>query len=330
MGRGSSRAGNTAQIRDTYGPSIAWSLMSRTEATPTTDAEVPPPSSKASGRQLLTWLGLLALAVSAVVGSNMFSIRDRLFGSATPEAAAPAVGRAAGATPQETVPAAPTSLRSSPWWQDITTLEGTGTTTSSSFTIAPGAIQWRARWSCAGGHLTVRAPRQAKAVVDGNCPGGAEGYSVQKGPLTVQVTAEGPWKLEIAQQVDLPLVEPPSAAMTAGTAAASGSLYNIDKTGTGKTTLYRQADGRYSVRLEDFFVSPNVDLELRLSTLDAPRTSQEFANAPQELVAVMDVTAGSLNYTLPVGLDPTRYRSIVVWCPPIKSAYAAATLGTIR
>lgn len=56
--------------------------------------------------------------------------------------------------------------------------------------------------------------------------------------------------------------------MTAPGAAtvATGSFYNIDRTGTGNVTIYRQADGRYSLRLDDFFVSPNSDLEIRLST----------------------------------------------------------------
>lgn len=304
--------------------------MSPVEAPEAT--EPPPAAPRAPGRRILTWLGLLVLVASAALGSNMFALRDRLLGTATPDPAPPAAGRVAGAAPQDTVAAAPTSLRSSPWWQDVTTLDGDGATTSAPFTIAPGAIQWRAKWTCASGHLVVRAPKQAKPVVDGACPGGDAGYSVQKGSISVQVTADGPWRLEIAQQVDVPLVEPPSAAMTApgASVAATGPLYNIDKTGTGRATLYRQADGRYSVRLEDFFVSPNVDLELRLSTLDAPHSSQEFSNAPSELVAVMDVTAGSVNYTVPADVDPAKFRSIVVWCVPIRSAYAAASLGPAR
>jgi hypothetical protein len=114
---------------------------------------------------------------------------------------------------------------------------------------------------------------------------------------------------------------------TGSTVVGTGSLYNIDKTGTGKVTIYHQADGRYSVRLEDFFVSPNVDLELRLSALDAPHSSDEFSKAAQEVAATMDVTAGSVNYTLEPGVDPTKYKSLVVWCVPVNSAYAAATLG---
>jgi hypothetical protein len=312
--------------------------MSRVDAPVLPEPHAPEAPAAAPGRRALAWLGFVVVLASAVVGSNVFAVRDHLFGTVTPAAAPPAAGRAVGGapaspdTPTSAVPAAATSLRSSPWWQDVTTLQGSGATSPAPFTIASNALQWRVQWTCSTGHLTVRVPKQAKAVVDGSCPQGAEGYSVQKGPQSLQVTAEGPWKLTIAQQVDVPLVEPPSAAMTAaGTkVAGTGSLYNIDKVGTGKVTLYRQADGGYSVRLEDFFVSPNVDLELRLSSLEAPHSSDEFAAAPNDLVTVMDVTAGSVNYALPAGLDPTKYKSIVVWCVPIKSAYAAATLGGPR
>ena len=39
--------------------------------------------------------------------------------------------------------------------------------------------------------------------------------------------------------------------------------------------------------------------------------------------APLDVTTGSLNFTLPPDVNPARYRSVVVWCPIIDSAYAA-------
>jgi hypothetical protein len=38
------------------------------------------------------------------------------------------------------------------------------------------------------------------------------------------------------------------------------------------------------------------------------------------------VTAGSLNFMVPAGVGPNQYRSVVVWCPLIDSAYAAVTL----
>jgi hypothetical protein len=308
--------------------------MSRLEVTHTRPSDPPAPPAGPKSRPLVAWLGVIVLAATAVVGSNMFAVRDHLFGTATPNAAPPAAGRSAtaGDATQSTVAAAPTSLRSQPWWQDVTVLEGTGTTTSSPFTVASGALQWRVTWSCQSGRLQVRAPKQTRPVVDGACASGGVGYSASSGPLTVAVTADGPWRLEVAQQIDSALVEPPLPAMTAPGAAAlaSGPFYNIDKTGTGKVTLYRQADGKYALRLEDFFVSPTADLELRLSTAEAPRSTPDYLASRNELVVRMDITAGSLNYPIPAGVDPTKFKSVVVWCAPISSAYAAATLGATR
>ena len=308
--------------------------MSRLEATQARPTETPAPPPGPKSRLLVAWLGVLVLAVTAVVGSNRFAVRDHLFGTATPNAAPPAVGRSAGAgdATQTTVAAAPTSLRSQPWWQDVTILEGTGTSTSAPFTVASGALQWRVTWSCQSGHLQVRAPKQTRPVVDSACAGGGVGYSASSGPLTVAVTADGPWRLEVAQQIDSALVEPPAPAMTAPGAStlASGAFYNIDKTGTGTVKLYRQADGRYSLRLEDFFVSPTADLEIRLSTAEAPRSTADYLASRNELVVRMDITAGSLNYPIPAGVDPTKFKSVVIWCAPITSAYAAATLGATR
>jgi hypothetical protein len=304
--------------------------MSRVEATEARQTGTPPAPPGAQPRRLAAWRGVFVLAASAIVGSNVFAVRDHLLGTATPNAAPPAAGRAVGVSTPDTAAAAPTSLRSQPWWQDVTVLEGTGAGTTTQFTITPGAVQWRATWSCQSGRLQVRAPKQTRAVVDGACAQGGVGYAAVSGPLTLQVTADGPWRLQVAQQIDTPLIEPPLPGMTPAAAVSAGSFYNIDNTGTGKATLYRQADGRYAVRLDDFFVTPNADLELRLSTLDAPHSSADFAKAPNELVVVMDVTAGSLNYLVPAGLDPTKFRSVVVWCSPISSAYTAASLGAVR
>ncbi len=265
------------------------------------------------------------------MGANLFGMRDRLLGSATPEARPAAVSRTADGSattptvitePQETV------LRSQPWWQRVATLEGSGPTTSAPFTIDDAAIQWRVVWRCESGNLVVREPAASEPLVDANCPGGDTGYSTETGPTSLAVDAAGPWQLQVEQQLDVPLVEPPLPAMTApGTVAeTTGSFYRMDQSGTGVVTIYRLAGGSAALRLDDFFVTPNVDLEIHLSPLEAPQTTDEFLSVPSVEVAPLDVTAGSMNFTVPPGIDPSRYRSVVIWCPLIDSAYAAATL----
>jgi hypothetical protein len=274
------------------------------------------------------------VVVSGLVGGNAFGSREALWGSESPEARPAAGSRVAGAVPAggpSATPAAPrteTVVKSQPWWQGLTTLEGTGSATTRPFDVVEDALQWRVKWTCETGRLVVRVPGQARPVVDAACPGSDVGYGVRKGSVALDVRADGPWRMVVDQQVDVPLHEPPLAEMSApGTRKVlTGSLYRMDQVGTGTLDFYRGADGRYLLRLDNFFVTANVDLELRLSPLEEPRTTEQYMSAPSVWVAPLDVTTGSLNFTVPPDVDPTRYRSIVVWCPIIDSAYAAATL----
>lgn len=291
-----------------------------------------PGQSTSTSQRALSVLGLLAVVASALVGGNVLGSRERLWGSESP-VARPAAGSRVADNAADT-PTQPTTvgrdrsvLRSQPWWQGVTTLEGAGSTTAP-FTVADDALQWRAKWSCDTGRLVVRVPNQARPVVDAACPGTGTGYGVRTGPVALQVTADGPWSMVVEQQVDVPLNEPPLPVMTAPdtTMVLTGSLYRMDQVGTGTVNVYRLGDGSHVLRLEEFFVTANVDLELRLSPLEQPRTTEQFMSAPSVWVAPLDVTTGSLNFTVPAGVDPGQYRSLVVWCPLIDSAYAAATL----
>ena len=289
----------------------------------------PSPSSTSGTQRALSALGLLAVVASALVGGNVAGSRERLWGSEKPEARPAAASRVADSPTQTTVGGRNQSLvRSQPWWQGLTKLDGVGSRTAAPFNVAEDAVQWRVKWTCDTGRLLMTVPDQRRPVVDAACPGTDTGYGVRKGPVSLQVSAEGPWRLEVDQQVDVPLVEPPLPVMSApGTRKIlTGQLYRMDQVGTGTLDIYRLPDGGHALRLEDFFVTANVDLELRLSPLEAPRTTEQYMNAPSVWVAPLDVTAGSLNFVIPAEVDPTKWRSVVVWCPIIDSAYAAVTL----
>jgi hypothetical protein len=293
------------------------------------------PGAPAPGRQrALSVLGLVAVLASALVGGNFLGLRESLWGSESPEAR-PAAGsrdiadQASGAPAATTEPPRDaTVLRSQPWWQGVTKLEGRGSMTATPFTVSANALQWRAKWTCETGRLLVRAPGQARPVVDAPCPGAETGYSVRKGAVALEVTADGPWSLTVDQEVDLPLIEPPLPIMSAPDTKVifTGSLYRIDQVGTGTLNIYQTADGRHLLRLDSFFVTANIDLELRLSPLEAPNSTPQFMATPSVYAAPLDVTTGSLNFTLPADVNPARFKSVVVWCPIVDSAYAAATL----
>lgn len=272
-------------------------------------------------------LGLLLLAASLVVGADLFGARTALFGSAAPPPRAAASSRSdpfsAVDTSRRTVK---TSLRSFPWWQEVARLEAAKGATS--FRIDEGAIQFRMGWTCERGRFVVRKQGEEKPIVDKACGGKGSAVLPGGGGGKLEIAAEGPWTARVEQQVDVPLVEPPLPAMTAPGArkVASGDFYRIDQVGKGRMTFYRLANGRYALRLSDFYVTPKIDLEIRLHPSRAPRSTRQYLAKPSKNVAPLDITAGSMNFVLPAGVDPRRYRSVVIWCPIITSAYAAATI----
>jgi hypothetical protein len=276
-------------------------------------------------------LAVVAVVLAALVGGNFLGWRDSLIGAPTAAPVAVASGRdaAAGAT-ATTLPAAPAKsvLRSQPWWQGVTTLQGTGATTTT-VNIDSGAIQFRATWQCQTGHLAVTSGSRPRPFIDTSCPTNDVGYGVDKGTVTLKITADGPWQLKVDQQIDVPLNEPPLSTMTApgASAVSKGDFYRIDQVGQGTATIYRLPTGTYALRFDNFFVTPNSDLEVRLSPLDAPKSTDQFANGPQSaLIRALDVTAGSLNFDIPPDVNIRQYRSVVLWCEVQHSAYAAASL----
>jgi Electron transfer DM13 len=280
-------------------------------------------------RSVAVALGLLAVLASALVGSGALGMRTDLFGSVTPPAQPAASSRVAtgpGAATAKTV------LRSEPWWQRVAAFQGTGTGTTPRFATAAGALRLRVHATCQRGHLVVRAASGSAPLIDAACPASRTGSTIAQPEGSLRVTADGPWTMRVEQQIAVPLIEPPLPAMTAPGAAraATGSFYRITQVGVGKAIVYRLANGRFALRLQDFYVSPNVDLQVRLSPLRAPHSTREYQSAPSAYVGPLDVTTGSLNFRVPRGVDPTRYHSVVIWCPPTARAYAAATITPAR
>ena len=299
--------------------------------------EMEPSSARSANslrRNVPAALGLLGLLASALVGGNVLGLRERLLGSETPVERPAAVSRASGgadSAPAATAPPTQTVLRSQPWWQRVTTLEGTGSQSTPAFTVGSDVIQWRVESTCQTGRLLVRTPGVPRPVLDTACPASATGYGTRTGSVSLDVTADGPWQMRVDQQVDVPLVEPPLPAMMAPGAVkvASGSVYRVDQVGMGTATIYRLADGSHALRLEDFFVTPNTDLELQLSPLAAPRTTDEVTNARSGTIAALDVTAGAMNFPVPPEIDPTKFNSLVIWCELTRNAYAAVSLTPV-
>ena len=212
--------------------------------------------------------------------------------------------------------------RASPRWERITTLAGSGPA-QKGFTVADGAIQWRARYRCEAGGLRLSA--DGRPLAQASCPDAGATSDVRTGALTLGVEAAGRWRVALDQQVDTPLREPPLAGMGAGV-LARGDFYDIERRGAGTATLHRLRSGRLALRLDGFSTSANSDLFVWASTARRPRTTVQAARAPHTVVRELKSTLGSQNYPLPAGVEAGDVRSVVIWCVPIRIAYTAATL----
>jgi len=221
----------------------------------------------------------------------------------------------------------PATLRAAPRWEKVALVRGSGPATRAA-SIDRGAIQWRARWRCEKGSFALQATDGALAR-SGTCPAqGVSAPGATTGAQALAVRASGPWRVQVEQQVDTALHEPPLRAMRARGARvlASGRFYGLERQGGGTATLHRVAGGRLALRLEDFATSPNSDLYVWISRAARPATSRAAFRSPHRSIAPLTSTLGDQNYLLPAGTRAGDVRSVVIWCEPVRIAYAAAAL----
>jgi hypothetical protein len=218
-------------------------------------------------------------------------------------------------------------VQAAPRWEQVATFSGTGDRRTGPFDIAAGAIQWRVTATCTDGTVRVGLDGETSPLVTvDKCPGNAFGFSIRTGPATLDVAATGGWEVVVDQQVDTPVAEPVLAGMTEQARLASGAFYGIDQKGSGTATLYRLPDGDRALRLDPFLVTRNADLFVWVSEAAEPTTSEEALRAPHVQIDRLKATAGAQNYVLPDSVALDRVRSVIVWCEPVRTAYAAATL----
>ena len=279
-------------------------------------------------RRLLAAGAVLTLLTTACGGGDSDSAGPQTVN--TRPGATPTTG--AGVSFDTPPPSAPGTRRSQPYWTPVASLEGTGNQTTNAFTVDPGALQWRVSWHCESAPFTIVSVNAAgqesrRKLADAlTCPKDGEGFAADKGGQTLKVATGGAWKATVEQQVDTPLIEPAPAGLASAKILGTANVYNVDREGQGTAKIYELPDGTRLIRLEDFFVSINSDLELRLSELPNPKTTDDAVKAPWKLVAPLKATAGSMTYEVPRDIEVSKYQSIVIWCEITRNAYAAASI----
>lgn len=211
-------------------------------------------------------------------------------------------------------------------WVSVASMTGTGDQRTAPFDIGAGALQWRVTASCRAGRIVVAQEGDPRPMVDEACPTRAFGFSIRAGRQALDVSASGPWETVVEEQVDAPLAEPPLPGMTKGGRLAAGSFFDVEQQGSGTATLYRLSGGERALRLDPFSVTANDDLFVWASEAPSPRSSADALFAPHVQLEPLRATAGAQNYLVPESLPDERIRSIVIWCEPVRTAYAAAAL----
>lgn len=220
--------------------------------------------------------------------------------------------------------------RSAPRWESVAVLEDGGAR-ARTVSIRADAIQWRARWTCAQGTLDIRvspAPPGSDGDAEERCPAQGSEQFIGSGRHRVAVDGDGEWRLDVEQEVDRPLREPPLAAMRRPGARvlASGRFRPVERRGRGTALLYRLGGGRLALRLAGFETAANSDLFVWLSEARDPRTTKAALAKPYVDIGPLHSTNGDQNYLLPRRIDAGRVRSIVIWCEPVQIVYTAAAL----
>lgn len=220
------------------------------------------------------------------------------------------------------------AVRAAPRWERVATFAGTGDQRTPGFEIRAGALQWRVDVSCAGaGVVRVGLDGDPTPLVElHDCPAKAFGFSIRTGPGVLEVDATGRWEIVVDQQVDTAVAEPALDGMTDASRLAHGDFYGIDQDGSGTVSLHRLPGGGAALRLDPFLVTRNSDLFVWVSEARAPRTSAEALRTPHVQIDRLKATAGAQNYELPDSVDLDKVRSVIIWCEPVRTAYAAATL----
>ena len=110
---------------------------------------------------------------------------------------------------------------------------------------------------------------------------------------------------------------------------ASGQFGMIDglHKGEGKARVFRLADGKLVLRLEEFKVTNGPDLYVFLSSHPAPRNGGQVHEGGALEVARLKGNIGNQNYALPVDMDLSKFKSVVIYCKQFSVVFSTAELS---
>jgi hypothetical protein len=124
-------------------------------------------------------------------------------------------------------------------------------------------------------------------------------------------------------QAETELVSP--NAEDEGVLISQGELMGADAfhAGSGAVLLVQSPTGETILRFQDFRVRNGPDLRVYLSPDPGGSVRAEGAIS----LGTLRGTSGFINYTVPADVDPTVFRSVIIYCEPFGVVFATAVLS---
>lgn len=118
----------------------------------------------------------------------------------------------------------------------------------------------------------------------------------------------------------------PTAVPSQPVVLKSGRFHPVGAKVAGTATIYRLADGRRILRLENFSVTNGPDLYVYLSAALDANDDKTILDNPYVNLGKLKGNKGNQNYELPANVDLGRFHSVSIWCKQFSHNFAMAPL----
>jgi electron transfer DM13 len=119
----------------------------------------------------------------------------------------------------------------------------------------------------------------------------------------------------------------PAASAATSTVLSTGRFRDLEHHTTGVAKVVRLADRSRYVRFESFRTSSGPDVIVALSSIPATEDGWRAYDDGRFLsLGALKGNVGNQNYKIPVSVDLSKYRSVVVWCRRFVVGFGAAPL----
>jgi len=141
-----------------------------------------------------------------------------------------------------------------------------------------------------------------------------------------EVVVEEEMPVMVAKPVPTTPEPVPEPVSQEPTLISSGNFQGADSfhKGSGQAKIIGLADGSSVVRLENFSVTNGPDLRVYLVNSASPNKDQVKQGLE---LAPLKGNVGNQNYTVPAGVDPSGYNSVVIYCKPFSVIFSTANLN---